>query len=397
MAKLLISCDNYLYCKDGKYYFKDAEWCDFYSRYLRVFEKIRIVNRVVEETDVPAKRVLIDNPNIEVVHVPFFSGPLQYAKNYFKVGTAIKNVTQDCDAAVIRLPSTIGQRVCNEVLEKGIPYAIEAVCAAWDMCRTEHSPIRKLLWNKIDHDMKRSCYCANGVSCVTASYLQKRYFSKRKDAFYSNYSTLALSDEFYLHPRKSPTGRSFVIANVANQIQWRKGFKEILQAIAILKKRGIVVTARFVGADYHGSKKKLERAALKLGISSQIEYAGYLSRSEIDVFYNNVDLFVMPTRAEGLPRVVIEALAKGLPVITSPVSGNPELVSKHFLVNYDDVNTLADRIEELVTNSSLYESTSRENFVTSQQYRSDILQSRRDLFYQKLKSVCNKVGGGITD
>ena len=55
-------------------------------------------------------------------------------------------------------------------------------------------------------------------------------------------------------------------------------------------------------------------------------------------------------------------MAKGLPCITTPVSGNPELVSEHFLVGYSDINTLADRIEELVKNKSIYEVTSKGKF-----------------------------------
>ena len=98
----------------------------------------------------------------------------------------------------------------------------------------------------------------------------------------------------------------------------------------------------------------------------------------------------MPTWAEGLPRVIIEAMAKGLPCITTPVSGNPELVSEHFLVKYSDVEVLADRIEELVKNKSVYEAESKGNFKKSLLYEASVLEKRRDSFYQKLKSCVKK-------
>ena len=112
---------------------------------------------------------------------------------------------------------------------------------------------------------------------------------------------------------------------------------------------------------------------------------GYLNREELDKFLNEADIFVLPTRAEGLPRVIIEAMAKGLPCITTPVSGNPELVDERFLVPYDDVALLADRIEELATTPNLYECTSRINYRRSKNYESSLLQARRDDFYNKLK------------
>ena len=192
---------------------------------------------------------------------------------------------------------------------------------------------------------------------------------------------------FYSCPKQHPSDHSFVIANVANQAQFngRKGFNEIIKSLSILKQRGIIVKAKFVGQSYHNGVEQLMELSKSLGVYNQIEYMGYLTRTELDCFLSNVDLFVMPTRAEGLPRVIIEAMAKGLPCITTPVSGNPELVSGHFLVKYLDVNTLADRIEELVMNKSLYELTSKENFERSLQYEASVLEKRRDVFYTKLK------------
>ena len=146
-----------------------------------------------------------------------------------------------------------------------------------------------------------------------------------------------------------------------------------------------MVEAKFVGKSYHDGQRLLTEYSKSLGVESHIEYKGYVTRSELDAFLTDVDLFVMPTRAEGLPRTIIEAMAKGLPCITTPVSGNPELVSEHFLVEYSDVTTLADRIQELVTNKELYEATSKENFERSLQYEASVLEKRRDEFYIKLK------------
>ena len=80
-------------------------------------------------------------------------------------------------------------------------------------------------------------------------------------------------------------------------------------------------------------------------------------------------------------------MSKGLPCITTPVSGNPELVSSYFLVDYYDTQTLAGRIEELTTSSQLYEQTSKENYLRSLQYEASVLEKRRDGFYGKLRAL----------
>lgn len=389
MSKLLISCDDTLFVYHGKYYFKNQEWCNFYKRYLRIFNFLRIAVRCEVVNELNSCNILIDDTRIEVIDIPNFSGPLEYAKKYFKIGRALTNICNGCDAAIVRLPSTIGQRVARKVIKSHIPYGVEVVYDAEDGWRSEKKIINRYLWKRIDKEMRETCYTANGISCVTEFYLQKHYYSKKADAFTSHYSTLELPKEFYGFPKKYPEGKTFTLANVANQIQFngRKGFNEIIEAISILKKKGVIVNAKFVGQDYHNGITQFMDLSRCLDVEKQIEFMGYLTRPELDDFLSSVDMFVMPTRAEGLPRVIIEAMAKGLPAISTPVSGNPELLDTHFLVKYEDVQTLANRIEELIIDKELYEKTSFENFNNSQKYEATVLERKRDAFYQKLEQI----------
>lgn len=389
MSKLLISCDDTLFVYHGKYYFKNQEWCNFYKRYLRIFNSLRIAVRCEVVDELNSCNILIDDTRIEVIDIPNFSGPLEYAKKYFKIGRALTNICDGCDAAIVRLPSTIGQRVARKVIKSHIPYGVEVVYDAEDGWRSEKKIINRYLWKRIDKEMRETCYTANGISCVTEFYLQKHYYSKKADAFTSHYSTLELPKEFYGFPKKYPEGKTFTLANVANQIQFngRKGFNEIIEAISILKKKGVIVNAKFVGQDYHNGITQFMDLSRRLDVEKQIEFMGYLTRPELDDFLSSVDMFVMPTRAEGLPRVIIEAMAKGLPAISTPVSGNPELLDTHFLVKYEDVQTLANRIEELIIDKELYEKTSFENFKNSQKYEATVLERKRDAFYQKLEQI----------
>lgn len=389
MSKLLISCDDTLFVYHGKYYFKNQEWCNFYKRYLRIFNSLRIAVRCEVVNELNSCNILIDDTRIEVIDIPNFSGPLEYAKKYFRIGRALTNICNGCDAAIVRLPSTIGQRVARKVIKSHIPYGVEVVYDAEDGWRSEKKIINRYLWKRIDKEMRETCYTANGISCVTEFYLQKHYYSKKADAFTSHYSTLELPKEFYGFPKKYPEGKTFTLANVANQIQFngRKGFNEIIEAISILKKKGVIVNAKFVGQDYHNGITQFMDLSRCLDVEKQIEFMGYLTRPELDDFLSSVDMFVMPTRAEGLPRVIIEAMAKGLPAISTPVSGNPELLDTHFLVKYEDVQTLANRIEELIIDKELYEKTSFENFNNSQKYEATVLERKRDAFYQKLEQI----------
>lgn len=387
MAKLLIACDEYIYKYKGEYYAGSQEKFEFFKRYLRVFESIRLICRIEEEEILKESRVSLgDDSRIEVVPVPMFHGPVQYAKSYFAVGKAVNRVVDGCDGAILRIPSTVAIRVSKQVLKSGIPYACEVVYDAEDGWRG-HTGLSHYAWKRIDKQMRRLCANADGVSCVTEHYLQRHYFSNKNNAFTEHYSSLDLKKSFYGSPQKHPQRNPFIIAHISNQVgeQSAKGHKQTIQAVKILKDRGINVIVKFAGNDYFGGVELYSKYAHQLGVDKNVEFVGYLNREGVETFLSEADMFVMPTKAEGLPRVIIEAMAKGLPCVTTPVSGNPELVQEYFLVDYDDIEKLADRIEELIKGIELYERTSRENFEKSLEYESSILEKRRDVFYTKLK------------
>ena len=149
MAKLLLSCDDYVYCFKGRYYARTQEKYDFYQRYLRVFDSLRLVTRCVSEDHLGKSRVLLDDSRIEYIPMHFFSGPAQYARKYFEIKKRIKHITDDCDAAILRLPSTIAQMVGDIVKKSGLPYAAELVFDACDAYENATNLIERILWRKI--------------------------------------------------------------------------------------------------------------------------------------------------------------------------------------------------------------------------------------------------------
>lgn len=389
MVKLLISCDQSVNYCNGKYYAKNQERYDFFKRYLRVFDTLRLAVRCVDVCEEEKAGIELADPRIEIFHISNFSGPIQYAKSYFKIAGQIRSIVDGCDAAIIRIPSTIGQRVAHKVMKSGIPYAVEIVYDATDGAANSKSFFERILWRSINKDMLAITHKADGVSCVTERFLQRHYFSTKKNAFVSNYSSLALDNTFYTSARVFPRKKIMTIVHVANQVDYntRKGHIQLVDMLEILINRGTLAKIIFVGSDYHNGIAQLRLYAKKQGLSEYITFTGRVNRKELSDILEKADLFVFPTAAEGLPRVVIEAMAKGLPCVISNVSGNPELVAEDMLVDYMDVETLAVKVEQLVSDKDLYERTSIQNFNKSQEYEASILEQRRDKFYGKLKDL----------
>jgi glycosyltransferase involved in cell wall biosynthesis len=101
-------------------------------------------------------------------------------------------------------------------------------------------------------------------------------------------------------------------------------------------------------------RENLTRQAEALGISSAIVFAGQVSN--VNPFYAMARLFVLPSRSEGSPNVLLEALAAGVPIVATAVGGVPEVItheSNGLLVQSSSAEELAEGMERALSQPSL--------------------------------------------
>ena len=157
--------------------------------------------------------------------------------------------------------------------------------------------------------------------------------------------------------RKS-TRESFGIANgtfligFVGRLHPQKGVEILLEAFARCHPEHKNSFLLIVGEGE--LQNRLEAYATSLGITNQILFLG--SRKEIPEILVSLDLFVLPSLWEGLPMVLLEAMAAGLPVIATSVGGTPEVVvdgTTGYLVPPEDADKLATAILQLAENPEL--------------------------------------------
>ena len=130
----------------------------------------------------------------------------------------------------------------------------------------------------------------------------------------------------------------------------------------------------------------MQTLAAEKGINKRVTFCGYLStREQVIEQLDQGDLFVLPSYQEGLPKAMIEAMARGLPCIGSNVGGIPELLPEEDMVNPGCHIALAHKIREVVTNPYRLATMSISNLEKAKNYREDILQKRRIKFYNHVK------------
>ena len=126
----------------------------------------------------------------------------------------------------------------------------------------------------------------------------------------------------------------------------QKGLDLLFKALAGLRQP---FHLRLVGDG--GQRGELEREAMHFPASCRVEFLGWQDRNTIAALYREAHLFVFPSRDEGMPNVVLEAMASGLPVLATAIPGSTDLVRDGLngrIVPPEDPEALADALKDLL-------------------------------------------------
>jgi colanic acid/amylovoran biosynthesis glycosyltransferase len=133
-----------------------------------------------------------------------------------------------------------------------------------------------------------------------------------------------------------------------------KGQAVLLEAVAALVERGHHVNLTLAGDG--AARTKLEHLSKQLGIFARTSFPGAVGQDDICALYSQASVFCLPSFAEGVPCVLMEAMAMGLPVVSTRITGIPELVDdghNGLLVAPGRVDLLADALERLLADPAL--------------------------------------------
>ncbi len=388
--KLLVATDAHIFrTPDGKYWSKYIYGYKFWTRYLNIFDSVRIVARVKDIEKENEKLELVNGKGVEVYGIPFYQGPKQLIKKYAAIQRRLKGVDQGCDAALFRMPSQTAQMTYTHVSKK-IPIAGEIVYDQLDDVKKANTVILKLLNLRIHSNLKKFCATANGVSYVTKESIQNHYPSYARihgtdqRHFEASYSTITLYESAFTSSRDFTGKKSLcaVLSDVAMNGE-RKGERTLIKAIKEGRDNGYDLNAIIIG---DGSKRsEFEALADTLGIKENIMFTGLLPSSDaVREVMLKADVFVFPSQGEGLPRGILEAMAIGMPVLSTPVGGIPEVLDEDCMFDPMDSHGFCKAMCGFLDNPDKMTELSKKNFEIAKQFENTKLQKRRDEFYKKL-------------
>jgi glycosyltransferase involved in cell wall biosynthesis len=361
----------------------------FFERYLAVFTSVSVVARAAEVDSVPSTAKRVDGNGITLLPISCYIGPWEYLRKARQVRNDIAAAAKHEGAVILRASSQIGNRLEPHLRSTGRPYGLEVVGDPYDafsMGGVRH-PLRPFFRWWFPRILRRQCAHASATAYVTAYALQRRY-PPAPGSFTTHYSSVELEPHaFASAPRPAPPrGRPFRILMVGALDQLHKAPDVLIQAFARCRRKGLDAELNLLGGGRQ--TPMLQSLTRELGVEDRVRFLGSVSAGDaVREQLDTADLFVLPSRTEGLPRAMIEAMARALPCVGTAVAGVPELIEADYLVPPNDPHSLADKILWLAMHPSQMEAASARNLGKAHEYSEEILAKRRLAFYRHVRQA----------
>lgn len=358
----------------------------FWQRYLNVFDLVEVVARIKDVDYIQPKYSRADVEKVTFISLPCYDGPYQYLSNAVRIDKIMKNVIERSEAVLLRVPGQISNSIFRHIKNKSQPYGVEVVGDPFDVFSAgsiDH-PLRTFFRWWFTKKMCEQCKNAVGASYVTENKLQQRY---PNNSFRTSYSSIDISDDVFVdNPKNRFRNRGiFKIVFVGSLEQLYKGPDILIETISKCKLVMPKILLKIIGDGKY--RHQLEQQVQDLDLHDTVCFTGQLPPGEtVRREMLSADLFVLPSRTEGLPRAMIEAMACALPCIGSAVGGIPELLPLSDLVPPGDAQALADKIIEVLSDPERMRAMSARNLEKAKEYQKDILDQRRREFYLHLRN-----------
>jgi glycosyltransferase involved in cell wall biosynthesis len=370
---------HFVRCPDGRVYSTGVAVYPWWTDYLKVFDEVVVVSRIRDVPDLWAPERIAEGPGICFVGLPDFHGPEDYLRHAGAVQNVLRTTIREADAYMFRVPGTIGYLGAREVLKRGGVYALEVVGDPYDVFApgSVRHPLRAFFRQWHTRNLRNYCRDAAATMYVTEHALQKRY-PPGPEAFSIHYSDVELNPGSYARGSRAVTSNPspLKLIFVGTLEQLYKAPDVLIDAVHLCREQDLDLELTFAGEG--GCQKMLEERVKQHGLLTRVHFAGHVAgREALMTMLDESDLFILPSRAEGLPRAMIEAMARALPCIGSTVDGIPELLDAEDLVPPDDARALADKILEVAGDPARRTRMSERNLKRAYDFRTDLMLERK--------------------
>lgn len=382
--RLLVSLDHlYSQAPDGSVWTTAMHDHAYWQRYLDVFDEVVVVARIKPVAHGAGLRA--DGPGVSFLALPMYEGPWQFLRQRRTIARLVDAALVPGVAVSVRVPSQLGYLVAARAQRAGMPFAAEVVADPWTFFTagvTRH-PLRPLMRRLSAAKLRSVCRAAAQVCYVTTEALQRAYPAS-PGALTESVLDIDLDDAWFTSTDRALSSADPILILVGNFPALYKGQDLLIRALPELHRAGFHCQLELVGEGRQ--EPVLRQLAHEAGVVGQVHFVGSAAGPEaVRARLDAATIFVLPSRSEGLPRSLVEAMARGLPCIATAVGGIPELLAAEDLIPIDDLPALVQTLLVVLRDASRQARMSERNREVAQGYHRQRIAARRLRFLRAVR------------
>ena len=280
----------------------------------------------------PASGSRVQATNVTLAPLPYFPGPRQFYPQLLTMRSRLRQWVDQCDVIHLRVPSPAAIFAFRIAESRRKPIFLLVVGDYEALLpHLGYRGLKKFLFSRyvafeewaLRYMTSRALTFANGAS------LRAKHERDGVRVHETKTTTLSLSD---FSTRTDTCTGSRIRLLCVSRIDPRKGLRTLPEVVSGLAAAGHDVTLDIVGPTIgligESERDAIVDEATRLGVAERVNLRGPVALDQLLPLYREFDLFVLPTRpGEGIPRVLMEAMAGGLPIVTTDVSGISSLIT----------------------------------------------------------------------
>lgn len=383
--KVLWGHDHKFYYFNERVYSKVQFSQEFWERYLYHFNEVNVLSRMYQLEENEKEDVnnynISSHSDVNFHSLNFSNKIIDYLKNRKFRKIKVKKLVSSHEKIIVRLPSIIGIYIGLEALKQKKDLAVELVGDPWEAYMNIGSIKGKLFAPPMYLLTRYLVKKAKQVLYVTEKNLQKRYPNKKSNNINASNVNININSDSPKFKRLNKK-ESYEIGLIGYLSEY-KGIDTALYAIKELNEsRNSKYYLNILGT---GDKETFYKTANDLNIKEYVNVKSLPNGKPVFQWLDNLDIYIQPSKTEGLPRGLVEAMSLSIPAIGSNVGGIPELLNDKFIIKKGDYKNLANLIDQILNSEELYNQASLTNYEISKKYDIKVLNKKRYQFYKNFK------------
>jgi glycosyltransferase involved in cell wall biosynthesis len=362
---------------DGALWESEGSFARYVDSLAPYFDQIVLMVPVFDVP--PSHGTRLRATNVCLAALPYFAGPRQFYPRLASIYRRLRHSIARCDVIHLRIPSPAA--ILAFRIARQLSRPIFALIVGDYRALLPHLPYRrlkKLLFRGYVEFEERAVarIARHSLAFANGAALQRKHLADNPRVIETKTTTLRAADI----ASRSDTCQSRPIRLLTvSRIDPRKNLRVLPGAVAALGQDGFDVTLDLVGPPIgllgEGERDAILDIAARAGVKDRVSLRGAVPLDELMGRYRDYDLFVLPTGpGEGIPRVLLEAMAAGLPVVTTAVAGIRSLVvDGHNGVILDDAGSgaVAAKVRMLIETPDLRQRVIRGGYETARAHTLD--------------------------